>query len=101
MHISEFQELIKKLYYNKDRSRGVEKTFIWLVEEIGELATILKRNNHEREGLKAEIADIIAWTTSLANLLDIEVESALKEKYPNKCVKCGSIPCNCKELTTD
>ncbi|MFX0001419.1 MAG: MazG nucleotide pyrophosphohydrolase domain-containing protein [Candidatus Hodarchaeota archaeon] len=95
MKISELQNLIKELYFKQDLSRGISATFIWLVEEIGEFARIL--NNKEIEISKAseELSDIIAWTCSLANLLDIDLEFALSEKYPGKCIKCRSNPCIC------
>ena len=49
----------------------------------------------EKKLISEEIADIIAWTNSLANLLDIDIEKALLEKYPKKCIKCNSSPCQC------
>ncbi|MHA1255674.1 MAG: hypothetical protein ACTSPS_08765 [Promethearchaeota archaeon] len=39
--MSEFQALLKKLYLHKDLNRGIKGTYIWLIEEIGELATLL------------------------------------------------------------
>ncbi|MDO4557748.1 MAG: nucleotide pyrophosphohydrolase, partial [Planctomycetia bacterium] len=32
-----FQKLIRDMYHEKDEARGVEGTFMWLMEEIGEL----------------------------------------------------------------
>ena len=72
-------------------------TFIWLVEEIGELANLLKEKRFDKEKISQELADIIAWTISIANLLEIDVENALKEKYPNKCKKCNKNPCECNK----
>ena len=96
MKISEFQDLIKNLYYHQDYNRGIEKTFIWLVEEVGELARNLKRENKlNKRRISEEMADIIAWTNSLANLLEIDLEEALLEKYPSICIKCGKNPCCC------
>ena len=95
MKVSDFQNLMKKLYFHKDSKRGIKDTFIWLVEEIGELAKILKYQNIDKEKAAEEIADIIAWTNSLSNLLDIDIEKALYDKYPNRCIKCNSIPCQC------
>jgi len=95
LKVSDFQNLMKKLYFHKDSKRGIKDTFVWLVEEIGELAKILKNQNIDKEKASEEIADIIAWTNSLSNLLDIDVEKALYDKYPNKCKKCNSIPCQC------
>jgi NTP pyrophosphatase (non-canonical NTP hydrolase) len=96
MRFSEFQTLIKELYYTKDHARGVNGSFIWLIEEIGELATLLRKEDLDLDKISEEIADIIAWTNSIANLLNIDIESALKQKYPNKCSKCNSIPCKCE-----
>jgi NTP pyrophosphatase (non-canonical NTP hydrolase) len=41
MHISEFQRLISDRYEQRDRQRGVPATFMWFIEEVGELATAL------------------------------------------------------------
>ncbi len=77
MEISEFQNLIKEMYFHRDKEREVNSTFIWLIEEVGELARILRKSKIEKTKAKEELADIIAWTCSLANLLDIDLENAL------------------------
>ena len=97
MNISDFQDLIKKLYYQKDLNRGLKSTFIWLIEEIGELATLINSQNIDKEEFSEELADIIAWTFSIANLIEIDMEKALLSKYPNKCKKCNSSPCKCRK----
>ena len=100
MKISEFQNLMKNLCLHQDRDRGIERTFIWLVEELGELANQLKvKNEKDLNKISEEMADIIAWTSSLANVLGIDLETALFEKYPNKCLKCNSNPCCCSSST--
>ena len=93
MEIREFQKLIKDIYYSRDKERGVERTLLWLVEEVGELAEAIRKNKNIGE----EIADIIAWTVSIANLCNVDVERELLRKYPNFCLKCGKNPCECKE----
>ena len=98
MKISEFQKLMRDLYIHQDSKRGIRGTFIWLVEEMGELATILNAKDIKKNKASEELADIVAWTGSLANLLDINLEEACVTKYPNKCSKCDSIPCKCEEL---
>jgi len=94
MEVSEFQKLIRNLYENRDRNRGLEKTALWLVEEVGELAEAVRKG--DTNSAKEEIADVIAWTVSIANLMNIDVEEALKEKYPGKCPRCNSYPCKCR-----
>ncbi|MHA1914248.1 MAG: MazG nucleotide pyrophosphohydrolase domain-containing protein [Promethearchaeota archaeon] len=95
MKIAEFQNLIKDLYFNQDQKRGINGTFIWLTEEIGELARVLRHQEIDKDKASEELADIIAWTTSIANLLNIDLKSALLKKYPNVCNKCKSNPCTC------
>ncbi len=97
MKVSEFQKLIKELYSKKDIERGLYKTFIWLIEEVGELASIIKSKEIRKEEIKDELADIIAWTVSIANILEVDIENALIDKYPNKCRNCNSSPCICEE----
>ncbi|UCC19321.1 MAG: nucleotide pyrophosphohydrolase [Promethearchaeota archaeon] len=97
MKISEFQKLIKNIYIIRDKERGIKATFIWLVEEIGELAQLLRSNVIDKQSVSEELADVIAWTSSLANLLDIDLERALFTKYPNMCIKCKSNPCICED----
>ena len=93
MHIYEFQELMRRLYFHRDSQRGVEKTFEWLVEEVAELGEALKVD--DKKTLEDEFADVIAWLASLANVADINLEKAALNKYDNKCPKCGRLPCQC------
>jgi len=88
----EFQNLIARIYYEKDAARGVEGTFRWFVEEVGELARSIRKG----EGYDEEFADVVAWLFSLANLVGVDMEKAIK-KYRAGCPKCGRIPCVCEE----
>jgi len=85
---------MRDLYYHRDEERGPDKTFLWLVSEIGELATSIRKEDNP-EQVAEEFADVLAWTASLANLLNIDLEQAITSKYPGKCPKCNSIPCRC------
>ncbi|MCS7115247.1 MAG: MazG nucleotide pyrophosphohydrolase domain-containing protein [Nitrososphaerota archaeon] len=93
MHISQFQEMMRRLYYHRDSERGAEKTFEWLVEEVAELGEALKAE--DKNALESEFADVIAWLASLANITNVELEKAALDKYDNKCPKCKQSPCNC------
>ena len=84
MHISEFQKLISTKYEERDRQRGTPKTFMWFVEEVGELSTALVSKDHENA--KEEFADVFAWLCTLANINDIDLEEACK-KYTGKDIK--------------
>ncbi len=93
MEVREFQRLMEEIYGKKDRERGPEGTMLWLVEEVGELAEAVRKG--DVKAAEEELADIIAWAFSLANVLGIDVEDVLKSKYPGVCPKCGEKPCVC------
>ncbi len=81
MRIKEAQKLIRDAYYERDSRRGLYATFAWLVEEVGELANAILSGN--RENIQEEIADVLAWLLSVANLLEVDVEEAFIKKYRN------------------
>ncbi|MFX1451278.1 MAG: MazG nucleotide pyrophosphohydrolase domain-containing protein [Promethearchaeota archaeon] len=93
MNISEFQQMMKQLYFERDKKRGVSRTFCWLVEEIGELAKSVNKKNID---MGQEFADVLAWLCSLANLKNIDLEKVTLEKYNFRCPKCLNNPCKCK-----
>ncbi len=95
MTITEFQQRIRDIYFDKDSRRGRDGTFRWLVEEVGELARALRRD--DRENLEEEFADVYAWLASLATLEGIDLDAACA-KYANGCPKCHGTPCRCIEL---
>ncbi|WP_218266718.1 MazG nucleotide pyrophosphohydrolase domain-containing protein [Saccharolobus shibatae] len=79
MEPRELQSKMKEMYFEKDSQRGIYATFTWLVEEVGELAEALLSN--DSDSIQEELADVIAWTVSIANLKGIDIEEALKKKY--------------------
>jgi NTP pyrophosphatase (non-canonical NTP hydrolase) len=93
MHITEFQEMMKNLYSHRDSERGVKGTYEWLMDEVKELGEALQGD--DKEATEKEFADVIAWLSSLANLVDIDLEKAALIKYPHKCPKCQHAPCQC------
>src|SRR3954454_13265148 len=86
-----FQRMILQMYGRKDAARGDAATFLWLVEEFGELATALRSGT--REELALEMADCLAWIATLANIRGIDLESAVWRKYGRGCPGCRRSPC--------
>lgn len=93
MEIREFQRLMKALYGANDAGRGLQRTQLWFYEECGELAEAMRKG--DRRAIGEEMADVLAWLVSLANMLDVDVERACLEKYPMRCSRCGCAPCQC------
>lgn len=84
MHISEFQDLISRKYEKRDRERGIPRTFLWFIEEVGELATALA--GEDQKNRQEEFADVFAWLCTLANISDVDLEKAC-EKYTSGKIK--------------
>ncbi len=86
MTLQDFQRLIRERYHATDSARGVPGTFMWLIEEVGELATSLQdcapdRNPSEadRANLEEEFADVLAWLTTLANIAGVDLGKAVSK----------------------
>lgn len=84
--IAAFQQLIRDRYYPTDSARGTPGTFLWFIEEVGELATALQQNAPgktptpaERANLDEEFADVFAWLTTLANINGVDLERACRK----------------------
>ena len=77
MEIKEFQELIRRKYQKRDRERGTAATFMWFIEEVGELATAL--GGADDKSKAEEFADVFAWLCTLANINDIDLEEACRK----------------------
>ena len=92
--LSDFQALIHAMYYDKDAQRGTSGTFMWLMEEIGELAAALRADN-DRENLEEEFADVLAWLTTIANVAGVDLTAAVQKKYGRGCPGCGHLVCTC------
>lgn len=95
MTLAEFQRIIRETYDAKDRRRGVEGTFMWFMEEVGELSAALRSGN-ERERAE-EFADVLAWLATLANIAEVDLETAVQAKYGAGCPGCRKTPCACSQ----
>ncbi len=95
MTLAELQQLIAEMYSSKDEARGVEGTFMWLMEEVGELAAALREGT--REELASEFADVLAWLATIANVAEIDLTEAVRAKYGAGCPGCGQMECSCSE----
>jgi NTP pyrophosphatase (non-canonical NTP hydrolase) len=93
--LAQLQEVIRDTYDVKDRRRGVEGTFMWFMEEVGELAAAL-RSGSPRERAE-EFADVLAWLATLANIVGVDLDQAVAAKYGTGCPGCGRTPCVCDQ----
>ena len=78
--LTAFQEHIKTRYETVDRARGTPRTWMWFIEEVGELSHALAKAD-DRANLEEEFADVLAWLCTLANINDIDLAKVLIDKY--------------------
>jgi NTP pyrophosphatase (non-canonical NTP hydrolase) len=93
--LAEFQKLIREMYLAKDVARGVDGTFMWLMEEVGELDAALRHGSHQERA--AEFADVLAWLATIANVVDVDLTEAVAQKYGSGCPGCGQFVCTCPD----
>jgi NTP pyrophosphatase (non-canonical NTP hydrolase) len=93
MSLSDLQSLIRTMYSSKDEARGIDGTFMWLMEEVGELAAALREGTPEE--LAHEFADVLAWLATIANVANVDLEQAVIAKYGKGCPGCGQFVCQC------
>jgi len=93
MDLRAFQDEIGRTYGAKDAARGTAGTFMYFMEEVGELAEALREpGTHDLDG---EFADCLAWLTSLAHLAGVDLAAVTQAKYGAVCRHCGKSPCQC------
>ncbi len=86
--LQELQRIIRDRYYATDKARGPQGTFVLFIEEVGELATALHTcagsepaDAAARANLEEEFADVLAWLATLANVMGVDLDQALRAKY--------------------
>ena len=101
LSLAKMQSLIQGMYGDKDEARGIPGTFMWLMEEVGELSSALRENEAAggpaTEALAFEFADVLAWLATIANVADINLTEAMKIKYGDGCPGCGNMVCECAD----
>ena len=93
--LREFQQRIRDMYLEKDMARGAEGTFMWFIEEVGELATAIRDGSHQDR--LEEFADVLAWLTTIANVTGVDLSEAVADKYGGGCPGCGQLICTCPD----
>jgi NTP pyrophosphatase (non-canonical NTP hydrolase) len=83
--IKYLQEYIKKSDYNPEKK---EHYFYKLVEEVGELSEVIRKNKrletNENQSIKGtieeELFDVLYYVAALANIYDIDLEKCFELK---------------------
>src|SRR5262245_41984920 len=90
MRIQDFQRRIEEIYFERDSARGLAGTHMWFCEEVGELTRALRRGQ-QRE-LEGEVADVLAWLSTLASIAGVDLEAAARKTDGTGCPRSARLP---------
>lgn len=90
--LAAFQRAVEAAFLERDRRRGLAGTFVWFVEEVGELARAVKSG--DPANLREEFGDVLAWLSTLASLCGVDLAEAAAP-YARGCPTCHASPCGC------
>lgn len=102
--IEKWSAYLDELYGERNLERGIENVLLRLFKEESELRSLsmgvatgsFRGTLREIEWQFAlELADSLAWAIGAANLLDIELEAALLDRYGDGCWNCRYDSCQC------
>ena len=82
--VAAFQKYVRDRYHATDSARGAPGTYLWFIEEVGELAHAIanrERGRPDQANLEEEFADVLAWLTTLANVCEVDLNKAVHDKY--------------------
>ncbi len=85
--IKRIQEYLKEKYEicKPEEMKNHERYFLKLIEEIGELAEVIRKNkrienDNIKDSIEEEISDVLYYILMLANTYDIDVEEMFRKK---------------------
>lgn len=85
--LRELQEYISQMLVERGfKGQSLSRTFIGLVEEVGELAEVIKnleKNNRDKGkdfDLSGEIADVLIYILDIASESNVDIAEALETK---------------------
>lgn len=92
MNLTELQDLVARLYTDRDSRRGIDGSLDALSGRIADLPELLTGGDIEKQA--RHLADALVELTSVANGLEINLQEAIRY-YVHGCPECGNNPCDC------
>ena len=103
--LEHWQFSLAKVYGQANNKIGVEQALNRLFEELGEVSMLLNhgdgvndRLSELEQKLARELSDVLAWIFAVSTLLEVRLESAVRQLYDTGCPVCDALPCECKNF---
>ena len=95
--LNQSQQMFRDVYGTRNRLRSnPERALLRLVAKMGVLAECVRKDAADVEHALAAVAGRMF---AIANLLELDMEELVLEKYPGLCIKCGRVSdCSCLDV---
>ncbi len=75
--VEELEKWVRNRYGDVDLARGLDRTFLLFIEEVGELSTAIARR--DVPNIREEVGDVLMWLVSLSNLADVNLQECVED----------------------
>lgn len=104
--LSRWQREMDFMYGDHNRERGISYVTGRLDDELVEVMALEHfaprlKSDELRSQRILELADLTAWTLGIGNVLGIDVQEVVEERYGDGCATCSAMPCVCAEHDFD
>ncbi len=91
--LRQWQRFISKLYQEENLRLTPMNALVAMMKDVGDLA-MLNRKRAGQDQMTSKLAAILAWTLTVAQLLQLDLATVVYEKYDDHCPTCGEPICN-------
>jgi NTP pyrophosphatase (non-canonical NTP hydrolase) len=91
--LHEWQVFISKVYQDENSRLSPMNALVAMMKDVGDLAMIHRKRDPQTE-LTLKLAAILAWTLTIAQLLQLNLSEVVNDKYDDRCPECGKEICD-------
>lgn len=91
--LKDWQLFISELYRAENSRLSPMNALVAMMKDVGDLAMIQRKRDPQNE-ITLKLAAILAWTLTIAQLLQLDLSTVVNEKYDNRCPECGKEICD-------
>jgi len=105
--LTDWSRHLEALYGARNRENGIQNVMNRLFKEISEIFSLTMDipfikpdgtlDEIERE-FALELADTLSWAIAVANMVGVDIEKAVLDRFGDKCWNCKKNPCECSHF---
>ncbi len=91
--LTDWQSFISQVYRAENARLSPMNALVAMMKDVGDLAMIHRKRESQKE-VTLKLAAILAWTLTIAQLLQLDLSTIVNKKYDNQCPECGKEICD-------